>query len=233
MQTKPILMSGPLVRALLDGTKTQTRRVMKPQPDDLEGEPVYHDAAEGPHWYPPTKIGRDGTEYPGDEVFGISHVDGEWGVSCPYQPGMYLWVRETWQIFERFADCATIRYRASEGRSNTELEERRSVSLARDYDTSKWRPSIHMPRWASRLTLYVTDVRAERLQGIGDTDIRSEGFGLDGDAVAWGADLRGEFADLWNSLHSEQHQWNANPWVWVVTFTVHHCNVDTLVREAA
>jgi len=196
MRNKPIIMSAPMVRALLDGTKTQTRRVMKPQP--IGDMPICED-----------------------------------DLPCPYAPSMYLWVRETWQIFERFADCVTIRYRASEGRSHTEFEERRVVALPRDYNTSIWRPSIHMPRWASRLTLEVTDVRAERVQDINDTDIRSEGFGLDGDAVAWGADLRGEFSNLWDALHGEQYQWNANPWVWAIAFAVHRCNVDNLVGEAA
>lgn len=152
MTERPILFSGPMVRAILDGRKTQTRRIVKPQPHEECG-PI-----EVGHYHP-TVIDRHGDEQPGAEIFGAYSLDGEWGAKCPHgQPGDRLWVREAFALaddyeVDRVLNPGGVFYRATHSPAD---------------DTSRWRPSIHMPRWASRLTLEVTDVRVERVQDISE-----------------------------------------------------------------
>lgn len=179
MNSVPIMFSAPMVRAILEGRKTQTRRLIRPQPPcEREG-----DYAVGR--YHPTKVGRDGEEYPGGEVFGMYSLDGEWGRKCPYPPGSLLWVREAWQAIHVAVDPETGRgedvtwadripdahigwwspvYAADPQHAPTEEE--------RGFP---WRPAIHMPRWASRIMLRVTDVRAQRLRDITPEDAIAEG----------------------------------------------------------
>ncbi|MCG4258184.1 hypothetical protein [Acetobacter senegalensis] len=234
VSVKPIIFSAEMVRALLDGRKTQTRRVMKVQPDHYIRElqvGKYH----------PTKIGKDGMEYPGDEIFGAFCDWGEFGLKAPYIPGDLLWVKETWRGIVKInapwepheegvarytpnrASCAGIEYKASHV-SNDE----------------PWRASIHMPRWASRLTMRVTNVRAERLQDISEDDARAEGVrkeGIRGHALWSGRDTerptlpsaRQAFLDhIWTDLYGEHETKSvgANPWVWVYDFEVIRKNVD-------
>lgn len=240
MKERPILFSGEMVRAILDGRKTQTRRIVKPQP---RGD------FNGPHEYEQTRIGRRGDEYPGPTVFGIHDQDGEWGIVCPYgHPGDRIWVRETWQqsVATRDKQRKTIEaptpgigllhYRAT-------------------YDSDEppcWRPSIHMPRWASRITLEITGVRCERLNEISEADALAEGCEeswteqwwqgyreFDGGLMhqqatgdvppAWMIEpkpintdhLRRSAKDgfrlLWESINGAGW-WNANPWVWALAF---------------
>lgn len=204
MSEKPILFNGEMVRAILDGRKTQTRRVIKPQPPR---EAVIC----GPEWFTLTitLVGKDGEERPGNPVYGFYSDDGEWGIKCPYQPGDILWVRETWQ------KCGTTYiYRADK-------ENRGSAAYYNEYANLNkgWRPSIHMPREAARLFLRVVNVRAERLQDITESDAKAEGCDAnipDGmpSAVAW-------FHEVWERLHANRgFGWNTNPWVWVYTFEV-------------
>ena len=142
---KPIIFSGDSVRAILDGRKTQTRRVIKPQP---------------PEWFAPTVIDRHGEERPGDDVYGIYDADGEWGIKCPYRPDQVLWVRETWARVEMPNDLPDkIVYRATDTQAMP----------------GRWLSPIHMPREAARLFLLVTAVRAERVREITEEDaIESE-----------------------------------------------------------
>ena len=205
MKERPILFSAPMVRAILDWRKTQTRRVVKPQPPDDIGLPI------GVDLYSPTCIGKNGDEYPGDEIFGAYSECGEWGVKCPYgQPGDRLWVRETWGPCD-----GGVCYRADEDAG--------SVALP---DDGRWTPSIHMPRWASRITLEITGVRVERLQDISEADAIAEGV----PAVSSGGvtlftttgvncfqAAKGAYAALWESINGPG-SWDANPWVWVVEF---------------
>lgn len=197
---RPILFSGPMVRAILDGRKTQTRRVVKPQP-------------KAPHLgYMATDGGalQCGADYPdGDDDF----------VRCPYGvPGDRLWVRETWMPFDRDHWVGETRcaYRAN---SSIEGEAIRQeyVSAGRDY---RWRPSIHMPRWASRITLEVTDVRVERLQEIQYPELRREGFEPEGsEHMDPGLACLTKFRSTWNQLNADRgFGWDSNPWVWVVNF---------------
>ena len=189
MADKPIIFSAPMVRALLDGSKTQTRRVIKKK--------AAFDALTigGPSWL--TLAGNC-------DLLPINA-----------RPGDRLWVREavTW------VSAWGWRYRAD----NDDLTEKREAG-----EVGKWRPSIHMPRWASRLTLTVTDVRVERLQEIREADAVAEGVdAVPMDEVPRQASMsrRSDFAALWKSLHGPA-AWGANPWVAAYTFTVQRGNID-------
>ena len=200
MKEHPILFSTPMVRAILEGRKTQTRRVMSYQPDEYTT--VY-----GPEMYTQTLIDRNGEEQPGPEVFGVYGYD--WSLKCPYgQPGDHLWVRETW-----LQDGEIYLYKADFGKG-----------ILSDSWNGHWKPSIHMPRKASRLTLEIVNIRAERLQDISEEDARAEG-------VVWQRDFgngpetreaRPVFFDVWDAINGNRDQGaytvSKNPWVWVVEF---------------
>jgi hypothetical protein len=203
-----------MVRALLAGTKTQTRRALKPQPREHHwfGLPGYE------HRLFPSATG-DGFaarsvhshQIPGNE----RAVDlGEW-ISCPYgAPGDRLWVRETWARAGEV--CDVVEYRADNC----------------DPTGGKWRPSIYMPRWASRITLEVTDVRVERVGDISEEDSIAEGVsrGLGGNWVDYQSkqhpngdytgcvySARGSFQTLWAAINGVESM-RASPWVWCVEF---------------
>ena len=202
MKERPILFSAPMVRAILDGRKTQTRRVVK-----------------GDHGGPTTWVERDGLWHPCADVLCRGALDAVGpGVRCPYgQRGDRLWVRETWCVADPDyahypADGRPLRsddrwawYRATEG----DLVEYTN-------NRSPWRPSIHMPRWASRLTLEVTGVRVERLQDLSEEDARAEGVEPLGSLGRVPPHING-FADLSEQINGAA-SWDANPWVWVVEF---------------
>ena len=173
---RPILFSVPMVRALLDGTKTQTRRLMN----------------------------TDG-RYRLDLV---CPPDG--GMSrCPSgQPGDRLWVRET------FAHIYRDNARPDERRDGDVVYKADCQGLYA-YAYGTWKPSIHMPRWASRITLVVTGVRVERLQDINRGDAMDEGCPFHN--MAQGDDPRQWYAELWEQINGAG-SWAANPWVWVVEF---------------
>jgi hypothetical protein len=205
MADKPIIFFRPMVRALLDGRKTQTRRMLKHKSIDLGIAPSAN--ADHPTWIQ------------------FYHPKGG-PLTCvkrPYAPGDRLWLREavTW------VSAWGWRYRAD----NDDLTEKRESG-----EVGKWRPSIHMPRSASRLTLTVTDVRVQRLQEISEEDSQAEGAMFhDGGGLGhsgWRHDYcdvyvnaRGSFAALWNSLHGPR-AWAENPWVVALTFTIHQGNID-------
>jgi hypothetical protein len=177
MKERPILFSGPMVNAILENRKTQTRRVVNIDHVALFRSPsiqFFQQRVED--WVP------DGELW--DAVDGLCDVLGR--VRCPYgQPGDRLWVRETWKPYtEETGDCG-IRYRADGAFINHEnswqgadrwLAVRRPEEQYPQMKPPKWRPSIHMPRWASRITLEITDVRVERLQEISEADARAEGI---------------------------------------------------------
>ncbi|KWN75825.1 hypothetical protein [Burkholderia ubonensis] len=226
MKERPILFSGPMVRAILGGRKTQTRRVMKHQPpDDVAPITISH--------YHPTIVDRHGEEAPGAEIFGAFSDDGEWGCKSPYgEPGDRLWVRETWQ-----GPLIEGRERDAYLESRTDFHSPKYCEYAADggaapefvtFDdelVQRWRPSIHMPRWASRITLEITGVRAERLQSISDPDARAEGVTIEDhhmhgySAGAYRPPSIRAFHDLWDGLNAARgHGWDANPWVWRIEF---------------
>ena len=160
---RPVLFSAPMVRALLAGTKTQTRRRMRVQPHD--GAEVVCDD------FYPTVIAKNGDEEPGPEVFGAWWSDGEEAVRCPYgKPGDRLWVRETWA---RCSEDGEVFHRADVGSNNGADVWQHNIDVgAPGY---RWRPSIFMPRSASRVLLEITAVRVERLQAISEDDAIAEG----------------------------------------------------------
>lgn len=204
---RPILFQGAMVRALLDGTKTQTRRAVKGQMlanlGDLEHVPDWI-TAEVPH-------------------------------ACPYgQPGDRLWVRETWVYDD---------YRLQQGPyvevpgAREELFYRADNEQPFEAPEGKfWKPSIHMPRWASRILLEIVSVRVERLQGISEKDARAEGVTIE-DRHMLGY-CAGEFLppsirayrDLWESINGAG-SWDANPWVSVVEVKRIHADGDQVKNE--
>jgi hypothetical protein len=208
---RPIIFSGPMVRAILKGNKTQTRRVVKKQRDmEFDAADPYY----GPYWL------SYATEAEGEDA----------KVRCPYgKPGDRLWVREAF-IHEPAEYCleasvsipcrpATTWYRAD---------------ITGDTRGVGWKPSIYMPRWASRITLEITGIRVERLQQISREDAQAEGIervGGNYSCSPWrnymlqpmaptvlnSSDPRHSFMTLWKSINSAG-SWDANPWVWVVEF---------------
>lgn len=266
---RPILFSGPMVRAILDGRKTQTRRLVKgPQPTGpflgcferngrykawLQdrptsreiicpyGQPIWRQSprfadgsppCDGWYWVrwdaesaerlvwlarvadEPQDDPRDHdverwvwSETPNSEPESVcldvrEPLDIQWR-----RPGDRLWVRETWRV-ERFPsapDAPHIHYRADQ------TAEHEAYSAAR-----MWKPSIFMPRWASRITLEVIGVRVERLQEISEVDAIAEGMQSPGIPAAMSN--RAAFARLWDDINGKRAPWASNPWVWVVEF---------------
>lgn len=194
MRERPILFSAPMVRAILDGSKTQTRRVVKGTAgwDFFEGT---------------------GVEMPIE--------------SCPYGvAGDRLWVREAWRPIERSDGMDGIEFRADgafEAIANTPAAADAWCDVYhRPGRKDRWRPGIHMPRWASRIDLEITEVRVERLQSITEDDARAEGvvatYNPEGDCWTDGKH-RTAFEYAWNEINGWMpNAWAQNPWVWVVGF---------------
>ncbi len=229
MKERPILFSAPMVRAILAGTKTQTRRVVK-----IPGV-MPHTSFVITH--PEEEIIRfdDGTFH----YLSTAAMSGPY--ACPYgQPGDRLWVRETWRhtcdsleearaLTEDITSGTAVDYRATyvdELMRNGPMARADAEECCR-WET--WKPSIHMPRWASRILLEVTDVRVQRLQDISGSDARAEGverihcYGPDCPDGEDGCNARGcygareRFHELWDSINGAG-AWGANPWVWALSF---------------
>jgi hypothetical protein len=207
---RPILFSGAMVRAILARTKTQTRRIIKlPKGAELDGI---------------TK-----NECPPIEVFCSrpNQPTGAIRFGCPYgAPGDRLWVRETWAIPDDLGPASDVAYRADMP-PDAESDERWARRVMQP--AARWRPSIHMPRAFSRITLEITDVRVERLQSISDDDALAEGIRFDGKWFDGGPHpIKGTpkampsavsaFESLWDSINAKRAAWSSNPWVWVVAF---------------
>ena len=202
MAIKPILFNTEMVRAILDGRKTCTRRVIK-LPKNMSGRPV-------------GKSGDIGFMYLG----GIKRP--------PYQQGDILYVRETWGTYSKnWWEADYFMYRADYPNGATTYTYSDGIVC----DLPKWHPSIHMPKDAARIWLKVGDVRVERLQECGEgwcVDIEKEGIVTPQDAILYISDdafhnaLRMEFQKKWDSTIKksdiDRYGWNANPWVWVIEF---------------
>lgn len=203
---RPILFSGEMVRAILEGRKTQTRRVVRPQPTWIESSGRWL-------WpIPPSKVN------PGccTEVVTASR---EWWEYLtpnqrPYQVGDWLWVREACGVRSDLRPYVI--YRADHPDVRMPFEHIHD-------NTTCWRPSFLMPRWASRISLEVTEVRAERLQAITEADAQREG--LQPSIMGHGypvfrTEALEKFRNLWNRLNGPRgYGWDADPWVWVVSFS--------------
>ncbi|HDQ4772109.1 TPA: hypothetical protein P9I14_004097 [Yersinia enterocolitica] len=217
MNEKPILFNSEMVNAILSGRKTQTRRIMKVQPSEHFHPQTIHGSMDfTAHWYTPGVIDKDGYLQPArKDVFGVADEDE--GYTCPLGAvGDQLWVRETWARYNIDQTSHDMDYRATA-----------PADWPKD---GLWRPSIHMPRWASRINLLITGVRVERLQDISEEDSMSEG--IDADSLAESQDhydciadhnmtgrptAKRYFSNLWQSIYGEE-SWQANPWVWVIEF---------------
>jgi hypothetical protein len=214
MTERPILFNGSMVRAILDGRKRVMRQVVKPQPDDN-----FHPLNPGGRVerYNPLRVGRDGEEYPAPERWGV--YDDQSDYAAPCAPGDRLWVRETWAEESQSPDEYPIICYRADGASHHSDKWNRSPRLEQDYTPRKWRPSIHMPRWASRITLDVVSVRVERLQDIDNYDAKLEGV-EEADTDECG-DYRWSFMELWDSLNAKRgFGWDVNPFVWRIEFEV-------------
>lgn len=176
MKERPILFSAPMVRAILSGSKTQTRRIVK-------------GAAQ--------------------EAMNL------WRKQCKFgQPGNRLWVRETWNAWSVYeVDSGVFEAGWPYMKIPKQKPSNACVLYAADAadDGGRWRPSIHMPRWASRISLEITGIWVERLQDIGDVDAHAEGCATPATAA------RSQFRNLWESINGPG-SWAANPWVWVIEF---------------
>lgn len=219
MSEKPILFSAPMVRAILDGAKTQTRRVVKPQPINVPGgahiDPYDHDYSAFTVW---TSDNRMCLHCGGDRKE-MAHWRSPYG-----KPGDHLWVRETWGVAPCYNEFKPSLIPLS---SAFHVDYRADPERFRDpgVHVDKWRPSIHMPRWASRILLRVTDIRVERIQNMPFHDIRAEGVSCpthdfeSGFCTSPCADLAKAWIDLWDSINAKRgFGWESNPWVWVVEF---------------
>lgn len=216
MTDRPILFSAPMVLALLEGRKTQTRRMLKPQPYVVQEQ-------DGVRWW--NLAGRPG----GTIVMGDSAL-----LRAHRKPavGDRLWVRETWAPSEFVTgDGSRFFYRADADEDGTVpylVSGTPSGGGVGNARIDRWRVSIHMPRPASRITLTVTDVRAQRLQEITEEDARAEGArAAYGEPFATDSGLtdRRRFQLLWDTLHGPG-AWDANPHVVALTFTVAQRNID-------
>ena len=201
MSKRPIIFSAPMVRAILEGRKTQTRRVVKPQPDSLSTDGV------------PTRFFHKRAIGSGYQV----------QISCPYgAPGDRLWVRETHWMDRRDPTMVAMDLDGYVvARSGYETGQACDVTQLSRHEFWRKRPSIHMPRWASRILLEVTAVRVERLQDISEADAAAEGWmrrpEVSDDPQVHHDAARDWFSDLWESINGPG-SWEANPWVWVIEF---------------
>lgn len=217
MADYPIIFSAPMVRALLDGRKTMTRRQLYVKTKNVKTARVLTG-----HPPPLGKLGPDG--FPVD--VGPNQC---WGLSDwqKVQPGDRLYVREGWKSHSLYV-----------GMKPSEMPQSKVFYLADDaYEPSnvKGLPSIHMPRWASRLTLIVTATKIERLQEISEADAEAEGVELSGEirgARFWHASHRAAFRALWSILHGPD-AWDANPEVVALSFRVVRANIDSTEALAA
>jgi hypothetical protein len=230
MKEKPISFNAPMVRAVLANIKKMTRLVILPRPVIDSGFEANYDE---PEWVLNWKKYEDG------------FTPEELAKKCPYgKPGDHLWVRETWAVAINVENQDNW-----PGRPHIQVGDMpfsKAVVYAADghfqwcdgdgflIDKSQWKPSIHMPRWASRITLRITDIRVERLRNISEADAIAEGIvqGSDGyfytgvpvktgtETFARYVTARNAFKHLWQSIYGNDpvKSWDANPWVWALSF---------------
>lgn len=237
MKARPILFSTPMVQALLEGRKTQTRRIIKPQPYiDNRGNFCWKNSCYGQDSLGSPHIQKIASPIPWSHTKKVGNPFGK--------PGDLLWVRENYYLSKQ-----SNHLRPSEDKFGHVMY--KAGGGANVY--GKLRPSIFMPRWASRITLKITDISVERLQDISEEDAKAEGlskiskdghlykYGIpDSDGLPgtdntgwpwhdWEVDPRKAYKKLWQSINGVG-SWNTNPWVWVVEFEVIKQNVDEVLK---
>ncbi len=212
---KPIIFNGEMVKAILEGRKTQTRRVIKPQPvfdsADLNGKPYFRwRGLERSQWALSTycPYGQVGDRLWVRETWAPTYATG--GHEYPDDVCWFEWDEEMYGPLDKDSQYLDVCYRADgEGVYPAEF----------DMGEIRWRPSIHMPRWASRITLEITGVKVERIQDISESDVEREGTPMVAPRPS-GVD-RVDFAYLWDSINGKgPKRWDVNPWVWALTFKV-------------
>ncbi len=219
MGEKPIIFSGELVPAILDDRKTQTRRVIKPQPlfptlseDELEAGMVIFDGPNLVRLHSPKKNS-------GPASRGWLYKK---GFPSPYQVGDMLWVQECFLVSECDpGKTVSVHYRFDQWRHGIVIPETH-LDKPTSKPTGKWHSGRFMPRWASRISLEVTEIRVEKLQDITEEDAISEGVGavpmIDIPRQATWSN-RQDFSQLWDSLNAKRgYSWETNPWVLAYTF---------------
>ncbi|WP_312773129.1 morphogenetic protein [Atlantibacter hermannii] len=183
MKERGMIFNGEMVRAIIDGRKTQTRRIIKLSHESGMKNPVVR--------------GKNGeASYVGCRLAAML---------CPFgKPGDRIWVRETWT------------HESIDAESGSYSPDYRATANGQPLDC-RWIPSIHMPRWASRITLEITDVRVERLASISQEDAAKEGYPANPEPYGGSMDKWLWFRQLWDSIYPEQ-SFSHNPWVWVIEF---------------
>ncbi|WP_312663622.1 hypothetical protein [Pantoea sp. CTOTU49201] len=221
MRERGIIFNTEMVRAVLEGRKTQTRRIMKVQPESNQLGLLRITAS--------TKRSDIGKYHWAESNATGNHVRSKL-FACPYGAvGDRLWVRETWsEDFANYYPNDRVWYAADDDR-RLDIEVVDGVRGIFSPESNvhvpfRWHPSILMPRWASRITLEITGVRVERLNSISEADAKAEGIkaskpwsGLDGCVGSGGTPAAERFESLWQSIYGVE-SWQANPWVWVVEF---------------
>ncbi len=241
MTDRPILFSAPMVRALLEGRKTQTRRVITSArvfatPErpawSLRGEDLARAMQNADRF---RRMDGDGWFWEADAFeWQAPHTRTGWLAHIGYAPGDRLYVREHWRCDARLD-------KKSPSEIDTKYPGISYIATGEPDDfgvEGRFRQGMHMPRWASRLTLIVTEVRVQRLQEISEADALAEGitkhgrfFGVaeaDWDSASTVSAVDA-YANLWDSLNADRgYGWAANPWVVAYSFTVHHGNIDQI-----
>lgn len=191
---RPILFSTLMVQAILQGRKSQTRRIVKPQPDEngmsyMANAPLDWNYERDGEWKPWFFDTDEGERY---------------AIHCPYgNPGDILWVRETFSLSNDInGNFNHFNYKADNDPLNSIV---------------KWKPSLFMPRAACRLRLEIINIKVERLQDISEEDAKAEGVETLGLYPGYDISYRGKFEGLWNSINGNE-SWEMNPWVWVIEF---------------
>ena len=242
VKERPILFNGEMVRAILEGRKTVTRRVIKPQPSNnqyLHNPPLWGTGIT-------TNKGKYGTLFCKQVHEGLILTE---HFKSPYgKPGDQLWVRETFQVGHLHIDSETgyaddvdlytgdLKVDPTDGgywKVLYGLDGQEMNYHPEDRFIRRYRPSIHMPKWASRIQLEIVDVRVERVQDISERDMVAEGIALKDSDYEWnrrdrysqeqffGFNLTQHWIDLWNSTNEKRgYGWDVNPWTWVIEFKV-------------
>ena len=224
MKERSIIFGGEMVRALLEGRKTQTRRVIKPQPNIDEY---------GLSWSSRLYDNGLGANSFHTKSLSPSIMDA-WANACSYgKPGDLLWVREAfaeaYQMGKNYFTTMIPTSASSRDAMRTTIY--KATAEVPPTAEIKWKSSRFMPRTASRITLEITNVRVERLQDISEEDAKAEGVPVDDSACdhvrlrcadigCLGPGYRSSFCELWEKINGKKHPWASNPWVWVVEFNV-------------